>query len=372
VTELPLEGFCVGVTADRRWEEQAELLRRRGASIVHGPSIRTLPLGSEQRLRDATEDLIARPPDHLVANTGIGIRSWFAAAESWGLGAALFAALQPAAIHARGPKASGAIHAAGLEVAYRAIGERLREVVDHVLSCPLEGRRVAFQRDGGELSAEADRLRAAGAHVIEIPIYEWRLPQDATPARRLIDGVVSGRVHAVTFTSGPALRNLIEIARKHDLAETLRATLNSPDVTVGCVGPVCAESADAEGITDCVVPTAARLGPLIRAVTDGLIARAQLITMADDTTLSLRGTMVRVGDRCIELSDTEARLLGFLAARPGAVLTKADLLHGVWGDANGDTHVVEVTIGRIRRRLGPLGSAIRVVPRRGYRLDAAG
>lgn len=40
-----LSGFTVGITADRRWEEQAELLRRRGACVIHGPSIRTLPIG---------------------------------------------------------------------------------------------------------------------------------------------------------------------------------------------------------------------------------------------------------------------------------------------------------------------------------------
>ena len=39
-----LEGFTVGITADRRWEEQAALLERRGARVVHGPAIRTLPL----------------------------------------------------------------------------------------------------------------------------------------------------------------------------------------------------------------------------------------------------------------------------------------------------------------------------------------
>ena len=46
----PLEGYCIGITADRRWEEQAELLRRRGATVMHGPSIRTLPMGADDEL----------------------------------------------------------------------------------------------------------------------------------------------------------------------------------------------------------------------------------------------------------------------------------------------------------------------------------
>ena len=48
-----LEGFVVGVTADRRWEEQAELLSRRGATVVHGPTISTSYLASDENLRRA-------------------------------------------------------------------------------------------------------------------------------------------------------------------------------------------------------------------------------------------------------------------------------------------------------------------------------
>jgi len=54
VSTLPLDGFVVGVTADRRWSEQAELLRRRGAEVVHGPSIATAYL--------ASDDVLGPPP----------------------------------------------------------------------------------------------------------------------------------------------------------------------------------------------------------------------------------------------------------------------------------------------------------------------
>src|SRR3546814_5985529 len=78
-----LDGFTVGITADRRADEQAALFERRGASVVLGRSIRTLPIGDDDDLRTVTEATIARPPQVLVANTGLGIRSWYGAAESW-------------------------------------------------------------------------------------------------------------------------------------------------------------------------------------------------------------------------------------------------------------------------------------------------
>ena len=57
----PLEGFVVGITADRRWEEQAELLRRRGATVVHGPCMDTQYLADDDDLRRATVDVIEQP-----------------------------------------------------------------------------------------------------------------------------------------------------------------------------------------------------------------------------------------------------------------------------------------------------------------------
>src|SRR4051794_31528631 len=56
---LPLEGRVVGVTADRRADEQAELLERRGAAVVRGPTMRTLPLAGTDELLAATRRVVA-------------------------------------------------------------------------------------------------------------------------------------------------------------------------------------------------------------------------------------------------------------------------------------------------------------------------
>jgi uroporphyrinogen-III synthase len=365
----PLHGFCVAVTADRRWEEQAELLRRRGATVLHGPSIRTLPVGAGVRLRAVTEQLIANPPAMFVANTGIGVRSWMAAAESWGLGAELLGALGGAQIFARGAKAAGAVHSLGLDVAAKAKSERLRELVDAIVKALEPGSSVAVQRDGRGDPAQMQRLRNAGADVVEIPVYDWRLPDDDHPAVRLIEAVVAGRVHAVTFTSGPAIENLFLIAAEHDLDRRLLAALNNDRMTVACVGPVCAEAAVAHGINDAVVPATSRLGPLIRALTERLVEQTITVDLGAER-LTVSGTVARVGHDDVELTDTEARVLMLLVERRGTVVTKTELLRRVWSDAVGDPHVVEVTVGRLRRRLGHRGHAIRAIPRRGYMLTA--
>lgn len=366
-----LTGFSIGITADRRWDEQAALFERRGATVVHGPSIRTLPVGADAPLRRATDDVVANPPRILIANTGLGIRSWFGAADNWGMGPALEAALARSRIYARGPKASGAVHSAGLPVAARARTERLREVVDQVIEGLQPGERVALQVDGSGDSPEIERLRRAGAEVVVVPVYRWTGPEDVGPALRLAEAALTGRIHAVTFTAGPAVRNLMYIAARHGLDGDLRKALTEGRVVVGCVGPVCADVATAEGLLSphLVQPDAYRLGPLVRAVAERLVERRVTVPLGP-AVMVLAGTSVTVGDDRLVLTDTEARLLATLAGRPNAVFTKEHLLRAVWGGEVTDPHTVEVGIARLRKRLGRHGSAIRSIHRRGYTLRA--
>src|SRR5438105_7433844 len=148
-----LAGRAIGITADRRWEEQADLFRRRGATIVHGPTMATRLLHEDQELRAVTEDLVARPPAYLAATTGIGIRTWMKAARVWDLEQPLLAALSGARIVARGPKAAGAVDEAGLAVWARARSERMEDVAAVLLAEALDGVRVAVQPYGVDAPA---------------------------------------------------------------------------------------------------------------------------------------------------------------------------------------------------------------------------
>jgi uroporphyrinogen-III synthase len=364
-----LTGYTVGITADRRWHEQAALFDRRGATVIHGPTIRTLPLDAETPLRQATDDIIARPPTALIANTGVGIRSWFANADSWGVGRALETALGMARIYARGPKAAGAIHSAGLAVVARARTERLSEITDLVLEQLIPGQRVVLQLDGSWASAETARLRQAGAEVITLPVYRWTLPDDTNPGRRLAEAVLAGRVQAVTFTAGPAIRNWMAIAAEAGIDMQLRDALTDGRTLVGCVGPVCAEAAATEGLLSphLVQPDAFRLGPLVRAITDRLTERRMILQLGPSSVV-LSGTALLVAGQCISLTDIEARLLATLASSPGKVLTKEHLMRTVWAGTTPADHTVEAGISRLRKRLGVHGTSIRSVHRRGYTL----
>lgn len=366
----PLEGFVVGVTADRRSAEQAELLERRGASVVHGPTIRTLYLASDEDLRRATHAVIEHPPDYLVATTGIGVRAWFETAATWGLSDALLAALGKGRAVARGPKAGGALQAAGLTVWARSSTEQMAGLVDILLGEDLDGRRVAIQEDGVPRPELEALLAGRGASVVRVPVYRWRLPEDRGPALRLVEAAVDGAVDAITFTSAPAVHNLFAIAGNAGLADDLRQACNDR-VVATCIGPVCAEGALEEGITAPLAPDLGRLGLMVRSLSNHLQARRRTYRRGD-TDVTVQGSMVLAGAEKALLSPKERLVFEALAAAPaGAVVSRAALLEHAWGSAAADPHVLEVTVGRLRRRLGPFGAAVAVVPGRGYRLDTS-
>lgn len=366
----PLQGFTVAVTADRRSAEQMELFTRRGARAVHAPTMATQYLDDETALRQATEEVVRRSPDIVIATTGIGLRAWFEAAQAWGLVEPLLDSLRSARLVARGAKAAGTARQWGLEVALQPPSERLDDAVALLLAEGVKGQRVVVQEHGQPTGSAATDLKAAGAEVVPVPVYRWRLPDDPGPAMRLVDSVVAGDIDAVTFTSAPAVSNLFTLADLHDQGAALRAAFNSGRVVAGCVGSVCAGAASDEGLSAPLFPDKGRLGLLVRLVSDELVSRRVELDLGGHT-MVLQGTVAVIDGSPVELPPREAAVLAALADRPGAVVGKDTLATRLWG-VGSDPHAVEGAVNRLRARLGPVGGRLVTVRGRGYRLDAGG
>jgi uroporphyrinogen-III synthase len=262
--------MTIGVTAARRATEQADLLRKRGARVLLGPTLRVFSTDEDEVLKASTADLVNQPPDYLLASTGFGMRTWLAAAESWGRRQALLGALGHARVANRGAKAASANTAAGLVEWYRAPHERFDELIERVLTEPLSGRRIVLQLHGVAEPAAAARLSDAGAEVIAIDGYRLSLPDDPTPAYDLIRAACARQLDAVTFVIAPAVHNLFSLAEQIGLRSELRQALNE-EVVAACVGPVCAQGATEEGVPHPLVPARSRLVPLIQTLTAHLV-----------------------------------------------------------------------------------------------------
>lgn len=364
----PLAGFTVAVTAARRREELVALLVRRGARVVEAPAIRIVPTHDDEELLAATRACIQAPPDVVVATTGIGFRGWMEAADGWGLGEPLRARFVGAELLARGPKAKGAVRAAGLAETWSPTSEASDEVLARLLAEGVAGRRVAVQLHGEPLPDFTAALRDAGATVVEVPVYRWVPPEDVKPLRRLVEQVVAETVDCVTFTSAPAVASLLAIAAEEGRQEALLAALRGR-VLVAAVGPVTAAPLERRGVPT-VQPERARLGALVRTVVEELPARRTRTVQAGGHRLELRGHSVLVDGRTVELTTRQTGVLAALVERGGEVLSRTELLRTAWRDEPADEHAVEMTVARLRTALGAAGGVVQTVVKRGYRLAA--
>ncbi|HEX4100142.1 MAG TPA: response regulator transcription factor [Pseudonocardiaceae bacterium] len=71
-----------------------------------------------------------------------------------------------------------------------------------------------------------------------------------------------------------------------------------------------------------------------------------------DLLVDTAAAVVRRGDRSLELTATEWRLLDYLAAQRGRVVSKEQILGAVWGYQDYDPNLVEVHVLALRRKLG--------------------
>jgi uroporphyrinogen-III synthase len=361
-----LTGFTVAITASRRVDEFTAMLQRRGADIVAAAAMCMVPLADDQRLRAATEDVIATPPDVLIATTGIGFRGWMEAAGSWGLAEELLDALRSARVISRGPKATGALRTAGLREEWSPVSESSDEVLTHLSTEDLRGKRVAVQLHGvtddwNPTPGFPDTIAEWGATVVAVPVYRWEPPADLAELDGLIDKVARDGVDAVTFTSAPAAASFLMRADQLGLVDVVTRVLTTT-VTTFCVGPVTARPLENVGVPS-VLPERMRLGSLARIVADELPRRKPDLTVAGHT-LGVHAACAVVDGEVRDLSPNSLTLLKVLARVPGAVVSRDVLLQVLGGD---DPHVVEAAINRLRSALGAK-ELIATAVKRGYRL----
>lgn len=110
----------------------------------------------------------------------------------------------------------------------------------------------------------------------------------------------------------------------------------------------------------------ARVKAILRRAAPDRLAE---ILKVEDIELDRTAHKVMRGLRDVRLGPTEFRLLEFLMESPGRVLSRGQLLDGVWGrDAFVDERTVDVHIGRLRKALirGRERDPIRTVRGAGY------
>jgi uroporphyrinogen III methyltransferase/synthase len=114
-----------------------------------------------------------------------------------------------------------------------------------------------------------DELRAQGAHVDVVSVYRTIIPD--ADAGGWHQQLVDRQIHAVTFTSSSTVRNFIEILGGVEQARPLVQS-----VTVACIGPITAKTAEEYGLTVSVMPGENTIPALVDSIVRYFGSREQI------------------------------------------------------------------------------------------------
>ena len=193
--------------------------------MLHAPALKIAPVNEDISLIEDTKAIIAAKPDLCIATTAYGMRRWCEAADASGIGEELLETLGACRMFVRGPKARGAVRAAGLADVGISSDETTATLVDMLLAEGVRGKTVAVQLHGYTDVRQLERLRMSGATVLTVTPYRWVKPDGADRLPRLIEAACSGNLDVLTFTSAPAVDAMWSTAHEMGLYKQLVESL---------------------------------------------------------------------------------------------------------------------------------------------------
>jgi len=249
----PLAGRRIAVTRAR--EQAAELVRELealGAQVVVAPTIRISPLPDLAALRAA---LTRNPPyDWIVFTSQNAVQVVCDRLPEWQLAPRDVAR---AAVAAIGPATAAALVRRG--VVPDLVPDRfVAEAVVTALAArgDVHGKTVLLPRARGARDALPDGLRALGALVDVLPVYETI--QATGDASGLAAEILAGAIDAITFTSSSTVRGFVESVG--------RPVAASGRFAAAVIGPVTAGTARELGIAVAVEAAEYTVAGLVEAL----------------------------------------------------------------------------------------------------------
>ena len=242
---LPLAGLSVLVTRPRHQAGAlSALLRGAGALAVELPVIEIVPVEQselQQLLRNVADY------DWLV----------FTSVNTVTVIAPQLVNQMPLPnIAAIGDATASALRDQGLKVDLVPETFVAESVVDALVERGVAGSRVLLPRAEVARDALPDGLRAAGATVDVVSVYQTRRARNVSP--QVLASLQAGEIDVVTFTSPSTVTNLLELT-----GGTLPAVTR-----VACIGPVTAEAARDAGVRVDIVAETYTVPGLVEALID--------------------------------------------------------------------------------------------------------
>jgi uroporphyrinogen-III synthase len=245
----------------RRAAEIGQLIAKQQGDPFVAPSMREIPLPDNSEAFAFAERLFAGALDMVVLLTGVGIRQ-LARLLATRYPENVFAeGLRRVTLVARGPKPVAALREMGLAPDIVAPEPNTwRELL-----AATEGRtarRIAVQEYGRPNPELLAGLRARGAEVTPVRVYQWDLPEDVEPLRQAARRLADGGFDVVLFTTAIQIAHVARVARELGIeAQTIEALRHC---RVCSIGPTTTEALEEYGIHPAMEPSHPKMGFLVK------------------------------------------------------------------------------------------------------------
>jgi uroporphyrinogen-III synthase len=263
-----LAGMRVALLEARMSGELATLIRKAGGEPISAPAVREERLESREAVESFINRLAAGSFAYVIFLTGVGVKALFAEAEALGRLPELLGLLKTLPTICRGPKPVAVLKRYEIPITLTAPEPNTtHELINTISSLDFAGKGVAMLHYGERNALLTDYLKAQGADLTELTLYEWRMPDDVEPLRKLVTQIIDGEVDAAAFTSQVQIRHLFQVADELGKTDAMKAALIDK-IILASVGPTCNAALETYGLKPTVVPEHPKMGHLVNALTE--------------------------------------------------------------------------------------------------------
>jgi uroporphyrinogen-III synthase len=262
---MPFEGRRVLSLESRRAAEMAELIRKQGGQPFVAPSMREVPVEENAPVFQFAERLFAGEFEMMILLTGVGTRQLNRLLATRYPEGAFGDALRRVTIVARGPKPVAALREMGLAPAIIAPEPNTwRELLAGTAG--RAERRIAVQEYGRSNPELLDGLRARGAEVTAVRIYQYGLPENPEPLREAARRLAAGEFDVALFTTAVQVDHLFRVAEEQGIVAGTLTGLRR--CMIGSIGPTTTEALEEFGLSPGFEPSHPKMGLLVREAAD--------------------------------------------------------------------------------------------------------
>lgn len=262
---MSFDGLRVLALESRRNAEMAQLIRNHGGAPFVAPSMREAPLENNPEAFLFGERLFAGEFDMMILLTGVGTRALARVLATRHPAERFPEALRGITVVARGPKPVAALREMNVPVTITAPEPNTwRELLAATAARP--ERRIAVQEYGRSNPELLEGLRARGAQVTAVRVYQWDLPVDTAPLRQAVHGLAHGEFDVLILTTSIQVPHLFRIAAEEGVEQELPGQL--AQTVIASIGPTTSEALAEYGLVPDLVASHPRMGLLVKEASE--------------------------------------------------------------------------------------------------------